>query len=62
MCAYSQVIGGELKADLAALSADDELADMRLRFARDGGEIIIDQMRWLTGAREPSGMLSSFMH
>ena len=52
LCAYSQVIGGDLKADLTTLEPDGELSETRLRFARDGGEVIIDQMRWLTGARD----------
>jgi hypothetical protein len=63
LCAYSQVIGGDLKADLTALEADCALAEMRLRFARDGGEIIIDQMRWLTGTRvTPAGTNCGIVH
>ncbi len=63
LCAYSQVIGGDLKADLAALAPTGDLTDMNLRFARDGAEIIIDQMRWLTGSREaPSGRGSGIVH
>lgn len=52
MCAYSMVIGQELKCDLAALPLGEGLDATRLRFARDGGEIIIDQMRWLTEAAD----------
>ncbi len=52
MCAYSLVIGGDFKSDLAGLVPADALADSRLRFVRDGGEIIVDQMRWLTGSAE----------
>ncbi len=52
MCAYALVIGGDFKSDLAGIGGDDALADNQLRFVRDGGEIIIDQMRWLTGAAD----------
>lgn len=63
MCAYSMVIGQELKSDLAGLPPGDGLDDMRLRFARDGGEIIVDQMRWLTGADDAvPGRLRPHIH
>lgn len=52
MCAYALVIGGDLKADLVGLVPADALTDARLRLVRDGGEIIIDQMRWLTASAD----------
>ena len=54
MCAYALVIGGDFKSDLAGLTPGEPLSDSRLRFVRDGGEIIIDQMRWLTGSADTS--------
>jgi hypothetical protein len=52
MCAYSLVVGRELRADLKTLTPQDGVAAQRLRFLRDGGDVILDQMRWLTEARE----------
>lgn len=54
MCAYSMVLGRDLIRDLGAVKPADEMAARRLRFARDGGEIIIDQMRWLTNSQAPA--------
>lgn len=54
MCAYSLVLGNDLRHDLAALRPDGELARAHLRFVQSGGDIIIDQMRWLTGNAESS--------
>lgn len=54
VCAYSLVLGRDLRHDLFALEPSDDLAGLRLRFARSGGDIILDQMRWLTGAEEPA--------
>ncbi len=51
MCAYSLVLGADLRADLDRLDAPAGLSAQRLRFAQVGGEIIVDQMRWLTGTR-----------
>ena len=55
MCAYSLVLGGELQEDLVGVTAEPGLPSLRLRFAQTGGEIIVDQMRWLTDARESRG-------
>lgn len=51
MCAYSMVLGGNLRKSLAAVEPTDPLSASRLRFAQLGGDIIVDQMRWMTGER-----------
>lgn len=53
MCAYSLVLGTDLRADMAALVPAPGMPTQRLRFAQAAGEIIVDQMRWLTNTREP---------
>lgn len=53
MCAYSLVLGADLRRDLADLPPPEGLPGTRLRFMRTGGEILIDQMRWLTEDRAP---------
>lgn len=53
MCVYSLMLGEPLRRDLAAGAAGadpDERA--MIAVALDGSEIIIDQMRWLTGLAE----------
>lgn len=52
MCAYAMVLGRDLRADLARLDADTPSAAARLRFGLRGGDILVDQMRWLTDAGE----------
>ncbi len=54
MCAYSLVLGTELREDLASVAPASDLEAERLRFARSGGDIIVDQMRWLTDTRDVS--------
>ncbi len=49
MCAYAMVLGRDLRRDLERLPVEDQGTARRARFLRTGGEIIIDQMRWLTG-------------
>lgn len=53
MCAYTLVLGTDLRHDLARLSPGPGLPGLRLRFARAAGDIILDQMRWLTATRDP---------
>lgn len=63
MCAYALVIGGDFKTDIAGVAPTDALSDSQLRFVRDGGEIIIDQMRWLTESAEtPHGRFGRPVH
>lgn len=48
MCAYALVLGRDLRSDVAGLDPGPGLPDLRKRFALTGGDIIVDQMRWLT--------------
>lgn len=52
MCAYAMVLGRDLRADLSRLDASTPSAVARLRFGQRGGDILVDQMRWLTDAGE----------
>ncbi|MEO0819282.1 MAG: hypothetical protein AAF074_02550 [Pseudomonadota bacterium] len=52
LCAYSLVLGAGLREDLATLAPAPGLETDRLRLARFGGDIIVDQMRWLTDTRD----------
>jgi hypothetical protein len=52
MCAYSIVLGASLREDMASLTPAPGLEAERLRFAQLGGDIIVDQMRWLTDLRD----------
>jgi hypothetical protein len=52
MCAYSIVLGASLREDMASLTPAPGLEAERLRFAQLGGDIIVDQMRWLTDQRD----------
>ena len=50
LCAYSQVLGGDLRADIETLDPGTGLPEMRKRLILNGADIIVDQMRWLTEA------------
>ena len=50
LCAYSLVLGQDLRADIASLETGPGLPELRCRFILTGGDIIVDQMRWLTCA------------
>ena len=58
LCIYSMMLADALLADLARGEAAAEPAEKELsRVALRGGEILLDQMRWLTGADErPAGV------
>ncbi len=53
LSAYAIVLGAPLRADLARLSPQSPAQAARLRFLLRGGDILIDQMRWLTEVDEP---------
>ena len=54
LCVYSLMLGQALRVDLAAGTAAATTAEQALiRVALEGGEIVLDQMRWLTAAQEP---------
>ena len=56
----SLMLGQALRTDLAAALATADAAEAAmLRVALAGGEIVLDQMRWLTAADEPAGTVSS---
>lgn len=53
LCVYSMMLGGTLRADLALGAGAAEPPDRECaRVALAGGEILLDQMRWLTAADE----------
>jgi hypothetical protein len=53
LCVYSLMLGQALRADLARGAATADAAELpMLRVALVGGEIVLDQMRWLTAADE----------
>ena len=53
LCVYSLMLGQALRADLARGAATADAAERAmLRIALEGGEIVLDQMRWLTAAEE----------
>ncbi len=59
VCIYSLMLGQALRADLAAGAATADPAERALiRVALEGGEIVLDQMRWLTAAEEPARTVS----
>ena len=59
LCIYSLMLGQALRADLAAGAATADPAERALiRVALEGGEIVLDQMRWLTAAEEPASTVS----
>ena len=60
LCVYSLMLGQALRTDLAA-ALPLRLSRPRqglLRVALEGGEIVLDQMRWLTAAEEPAPPVS----
>ena len=59
LCVYSMMLGEALRADLAlgAGAAAPTERDLS-RVALAGGEILLDQMRWLTAADEPQPAVS----
>ena len=60
LCIYSLMLGQALRTDLAAALATADAAEAAmLRVALAGGEIVLDQMRWLTAADDPAGTVSS---
>ncbi|MEM6422253.1 MAG: hypothetical protein AAF698_06660, partial [Pseudomonadota bacterium] len=52
-CAYTLVLGADLRADLAAFDPASPIEAERRALLTRGGDIIIDQMRWLTEDRAP---------
>lgn len=54
MCTYSLMLGQALRQDLAAGADCATMAELPLvRVALEGGEILVDQMRWLTAVDDP---------
>ncbi|MEL7346575.1 MAG: hypothetical protein AAFN17_02370 [Pseudomonadota bacterium] len=50
-CAYALVLGADLRADLAAFEPASPLEAERRALLTRGGDIIVDQMRWMTEDR-----------
>ena len=58
LCVYALMLGQALRADLAAAAAAEPAEQALVRVALEGGEIVLDQMRWLTAAEEPAPPVS----
>jgi len=59
LCVYSLMLGQALRADLAAgRTAADAAEQALVRVVLEGGEIVLDQMRWLTVAEDPAPPVS----
>ena len=59
LCVYSLMLGQGLRADLASASHGAEAHQQALiRIALEGGEIVLDQMRWLTAAEATGNAVS----
>lgn len=53
LAAYALLLGGDLRAELSRRAPETPASAQRLRFLLRGGDILIDQMRWLTEAADP---------
>lgn len=52
LCAYTLSLGGDLLADLHRLPPQEPARAASIAFLRGGGDIVVDQMRWLTETQE----------
>lgn len=54
MCAYSLILGRAMRKDLAEIAPRAGPAEqVAIRVVLEGGDVILDQMRWLIAAGEP---------